>query len=318
VQVLEDQYERPVPRERVQCLGDLAEHALPGGPTGAVLERLEALGVEQPRQLGEPGRRALRQRGDHHLSRGPGRHRRQRLEDRHERLADATVLDALPGRDERLGTGDRLAERVHDCRLPDSRLAAERHDLPVTPSRRGVRLVQPRELAFATHQRGRRGGDGRGRHRYRRHHRPRPQRLVLVQHLALELTGLGRGLQSELDQLAAQSAIRVEGLDLPAGPVQRRHQRAHRPFAKRIAAQQPPQLGHRVLLAPELDQRCGAPLDRLAPELVERRDLALREVGVREVGERRAAPERECLVEQCERIGGRALRNLGHEPPGAL
>jgi len=54
---------------------------------------------------------------------------------------------------------------------------------------------------------------------------------------------LGAGFDTELlDQAAAQPPVRLQRLDLAAGPVQREHEQPDQPLADRVGDQQPLQL----------------------------------------------------------------------------
>ena len=126
VQVLEHERERRRGADRVERLEHLAQHPRARRALRAVAHRLGvgAL-VEQPRQLDEPGRRALGERGDDRLGRRPARQLAERLEHRHVRLARPAVAEALA--DARDAPPDAGEERVDERALADARLAAHHH-----------------------------------------------------------------------------------------------------------------------------------------------------------------------------------------------
>ena len=131
---------------------------------------------------------------------------------------------------------------------------------------------------------------------------------------ALELARGGAGLEPELGQAGAQRPQRAERLDLPPGAVQRQRVGAHELLLQRLGGDQPLQLGQRLLVPAELDQRPHATLGGAGAQVLQAPDLGLREVGVGDVAERRAAPQGERLL-----VGGeRGLRSvpagLGDQP----
>ena len=111
--------------------------------------------------------------------------------------------------------------------------------------------------------------------------------------VALQLTRGGAGLEPELGEAGAEAAERFERLDLAAGAVEGQRVRADELLLVRLGRHQPLELGQRLVVAAELDQRADPALGRARPQLLEPADLGLGEVGVRDVAERRAAPEGE-------------------------
>ena len=127
---------------------------------------------------------------------------------------------------------------------------------------------------------------------------------------ALELARGGAGLEPELGKAGAQRPQRAERLDLPPGAVQRQRVGAHELLLQRLGGDQPLQLGQRLLVPAELDQRPHATLGGAGAQLLQAPDLGLREVGVGDVAERRAAPQGERLL-----VGGeRGLRQRARRP----
>ena len=133
VQVLEHKHDRRRAADRVERLEHLAQHARAGRSLGALAHRLGGRAfAEQPRQLDEPGRGALGQRGDDRLAGGAARQRTERLEHGHVGLARPALGQALA--DARDGAARRVAqERVDERALAGARLActrARRHAVP--------------------------------------------------------------------------------------------------------------------------------------------------------------------------------------------
>ena len=141
--------------------------------------------------------------------------------------------------------------------------------------------------------------------------RGRPRRAgqagLVDEDAALELARGGARLEPELGQAGAERPQRLEGLDLAAGAVERQRMGADELLLERLGGDQALELGQRLVVAPELDQRARPALGGALPQLLQPPDLGLRELRVRDVAERRAAPQGERLV-----VGGeRRLRHLG-------
>ena len=112
--------------------------------------------------------------------------------------------------------------------------------------------------------------------------------------MRLQPAQLGPGLEAELlDQVPAAVAHDLERVGLAAGAVEREHQRPAQPLAQRVLGHERAQLADQVGGLPAR-QLGGEPLlDRLQPQLLQARDLALRELVEAVVGQRRPAPQRE-------------------------
>ena len=169
--------------------------------------------VEQPRELDEPGRRALGERGLHRLGLGAAGELAERLEHGHVRLAGAAVADALADAGHGAAGRGRLGEeRVDQRALPGAGLAVEEHAGAAAARRRGQRAAQPAELVLAAD-----GGRARGGHRHRRRGLVvGGQVRVLLEDAALERAHRLAGLQAQLAQARGELAIGRERLDLPA------------------------------------------------------------------------------------------------------
>ncbi len=137
------------------------------------------------------------------------------------------------------------------------------------------------------------------------HRRPRErslfekQRLVLPQDRGLELAQLRAGVDAELlDERLAGGAVGGERVRLPAGAVEREHELSARALAERLRLDERLELGDELCMPAEREIRLDPLLDGDRAQLLEPRDLGLRERLVQEVRERRAAPEGERLAQR--------------------
>ena len=283
VQVLEHQDHRRGGAERVERLEHLAQHPRPRRALGGVADRhAHGPGLEQPRELDQPGRRALRQHADDRVPLRAARELAQRLQHRQVRLDLATVAQALADAQQRARAG--LGEEgVDEGALPDARLAADHHRAPAPRLRGGERRAQPRELVVPADRCRALGLDDRRGGR-------RGERGVVLEDPALERARGVAGREPELAQPRGEPAVGLERLDLAAGAVEREHQRRHELLAQRIGRDQPAQHRHRLERPAERDEGAGALLLRLRAQVLEPAPLGLRPVGVGEVPERRPAP----------------------------
>src|SRR5581483_10433189 len=132
------------------------------------------------------------------------------------------------------------------------------------------------------------------------------ERRILTEDRALELPELAARLDPEpVDERAAGRLVGLERLGLAPGAVEHEHQLAAEALAQRLGGDETLELADDVELAAELDVGFDPQLDRRRLQLLEPRDVRLRELLVGELGEGRAAPERERLVEQLGRSGRR-------------
>ena len=124
------------------------------------------------------------------------------------------------------------------------------------------------------------------------------ERRILPEDRPLELLKRRARLDPELvDEGTAGVLVSVQGLRLPVGPVQRRHQLAPEPLAEGVLGDVGLELRDEFVVAPECEVGVDAELDRTEPDLLEPRDRWPGELLVREVRERRAAPQRQRFAE---------------------
>ena len=200
--------------------------------------------------------------------------------------------------------GERPPGLQRQPRLADAAGADQCQQADFGPDEQRADLGQ---LALAADRRVRRRRQRRGEH----------VRLVLGVELGivgedhrLEPAQLRAGLEPELvDQEPAALAHHLERVRLASGAVERQHQLPAQPLAQRVLGHERAQLADQVdrLAAGELGRE--PLLDRLQPQLLQARDLALGELVEAMVGQRRAAPQRErdasCAA---ARVGRRARR----------
>ena len=121
-------------------------------------------------------------------------------------------------------------------------------------------------------------------------------------------------LQAELlHQLRSRQPVGLERLRLAIGPVEREHQLAAQPLPQRVLADEPLELAHQVGVAAVLEVGFDPLLESRQAQLLEPRDLGLREALVGQVGECRPAPEGERLMELLGALA-RAAPGLMDEP----
>ena len=125
---------------------------------------------------------------------------------------------------------------------------------------------------------------------------------VLAEDRGLEVLELRSGFDPELfDEGRPGGPIRLQGVRLPFGAVEREHQLAARPLAERLLCNEGLELGHELVVAAERRSTSMRSSRALCRSSSRRADLGLRERLVREVGERRAAPQREGFPEDGRR-----------------
>jgi hypothetical protein len=168
VQVLEQEHERRLVRERLERLGHLAQHALARRAEQLAREALAPGGVAQRGQLHEPGGRVAREPGLDARSMGTAAEPAQRVEHGQIRLALAEGLEALAARDQSHAAALDLAQaRLDERGLADSGRAAHEHDAALALQRPLVRGAELVELGAAADERagalGCRSRRGRGR-----------------------------------------------------------------------------------------------------------------------------------------------------------
>ena len=137
----------------------------------------------------------------------------------------------------------------------------------------------------------------------------RGERRVLVEDLTLEPPQVLARLEAELlRERAAALLVGLQRLRLPTRAVEGEHELAPGPFAQRVLADERLELDDELLVASELEIGFDPLLLGGEAELVEARDLGLREVRVSELRQCGAAPERERLAQLLRRELGLAAR----------
>ena len=149
------------------------------------------------------------------------------------------------------------------------------------------------------------------------------QRRILPQDRPLELLERRAQVDPELvDEGPARVLVGLQGLRLPARPVQRRHQIPPQAFAERVLGDECLELADQLIVAPEREVGVDPKLDRCQPDLVEPGDGRLGEALVGEVSERPAPPERQRVAEPLRRVGCQAASeqapSLVHQPLEAV
>src|SRR5262249_22727131 len=117
-----------------------------------------------------------------------------------------------------------------------------------------------------------------------------------------------------LHQHATGRVINGQRLRLPPAPVQRDHQQLIAALPERMGGDQRTELADDVRVTAERDIRRYPVLDSACPQLLQARDLRLREVLVADLGQRLTAPQRERLAE----VRRRPARFAGRERATAV
>jgi len=111
-----------------------------------------------------------------------------------------------------------------------------------------------------------------------------------------------RRLDSEfLAQFTTQLLVCTERLSLPAGPIERQHQRSGQAFPSRMLVDQPLQIANDFALAALGNQQLETLLHRPQPQLAQAEYLGVGEFVVGEVGIGITAPQRQRFIEQLHR-----------------
>jgi hypothetical protein len=132
LQVLKDQYQRPLAGENVDRFGELAKHACLRRPLNPEVQCLQPVVGHEPRHLHEPRRRVPRQDLDDAAAvSGPAR-RPEGLEDRKVRLARAKLFDARAGGDQGTpGESDLGNEGIDERGFSNPRVTGDEEHSPL-------------------------------------------------------------------------------------------------------------------------------------------------------------------------------------------
>ena len=109
-------------------------------------------------------------------------------------------------------------------------------------------------------------------------HRRELEAALLAQDRRVEALQLGARLDAELvDERLPRRRVHLERLGLPPGPVEREHQLRARALAKRVRSDERLELADELGVAAEGEVGVDPLLERREPQLLEARDLVLRE-----------------------------------------
>jgi hypothetical protein len=141
---------------------------------------------------------------------------------------------------------------------------------------------------------------------------------VVGEDSAFQPLQLRSGVQAELlGEQPTRCRIRLQGLALPTGAVQRDHQMRVRLFAERVARDQGLRLSDDLVRTAQHQQQRQPGLPGLQVGLVETGDVCARPFVLRHVGQRLTPPQRQRGVKLRERVFGRrpvrtGLKRLVH------
>ena len=145
---------------------------------------------------------------------------------------------------------------------------------------------------------------GAGRQRHRLGH-------VLAQDRRLERAQVRRRLDAEpFDERAVRVAVGGERVGLAAGAVERQHQLAAQALPQRMCLDQRLELPGDLGVAADREIGLDALAEAADPQILQPRDLGLREALVGDVGERRPAPQLERRAERRRGVPRHAARQL--------
>ncbi len=129
------------------------------------------------------------------------------------------------------------------------------------------------------------------------------QRSVLQQNPLLEILQLDRwGDPEPLAEFPPQILIRCQCLGLAARPIESHHQSAAYPLPAGILHDEGLQITDRFLPPTQSEQGIEPVLGRPKPEFGQATDLRLRPLLILELPQHRTPPQRQCLVEQAQRL----------------
>ena len=128
---------------------------------------------------------------------------------------------------------------------------------------------------------------------------------VVAQDLQLELLQRRPRLQAELlDQRPAPSLKRVQRVGLPAAAIQRQHQLTAQPLPEHVLGDHRLQLRHQLEMAAARQIGVDPILQRRQPQLLQTRDLALRQRLALQIGQRLPPPQRQRITQTGRAITG--------------
>jgi hypothetical protein len=140
------------------------------------------------------------------------------------------------------------------------------------------------------------------------------ERRVLVEDRLLELAKRPARVQAQLEELVPGSPVGLERLGLAVRAVEREHELPGQALAHRVVGHQPLELGHQLPMAPQLQVRLDALLQRGDAELLQPGDLGARERLELQAAEWRTAPQRQGIPE-LPRCPGRITVGAGALAP---
>jgi hypothetical protein len=135
---------------------------------------------------------------------------------------------------------------------------------------------------------------------------------ILREDRALQLAQALSRLDPELlDELAPGVLVGLERVGLAVASVQREHQLRAQALPVGVLGDQRLELPHDLGVTAERELRLDQLFHRRHAQILETRDLRLRERLIREIGEHRASPQAERPVERFERLRGASGCKLG-------
>ena len=156
VQILQDEHQRVIDRDRLHQAGELAQHPLRRRVGVPAPQPLAVHGPLQRRHLRQPARGDRAQGGQRPVAGRPVAQPLQGLQHRHVGLSLAVLLDALPVSDQDGGGGGshRADEGLDERALADPRFALDEDDLPLAGRRLTEQCHESCELRVTPHEGG--------------------------------------------------------------------------------------------------------------------------------------------------------------------
>jgi hypothetical protein len=216
-------------------------------------------------------------------------------------------------------------ELVGEPALAAAAIAGEDDEPPPAGPGIGERKLEERQLVLAPDEGP--GGEAPGTaRRDARRGRRREREIearILVQDRQLELLQRPARVDPELvDERTPPSLVDAERLGLPAAAVEREHQLPAQALPQRMSGDEVLELTRHLRVAAEREVGLEPLLAEVETELLEPRDLLLRESLVGHVGERRATPEGQRRRQRLGRLDGLTPGELppriGQEPLAAV